>query len=304
MVHRRATLPTQRGQSGPPGAAAFTETIKRIASYGSPVRTLYSEQKNCNQSAVVSNIVSDGSFLYWLGPTGLMKLSTDANPGDAPQLVNALVTPPGEVADGGDKIFVIHHNTGGSNTQVSYVLKSNNQNVFLATPGNYAGNLKFDGTYVYYVVAGNLIRQNPGVDGGITIASGVSGYYPQGLRFLGCTINPLPLFLLQFRLSLEKGASVYIYNNLANTLGTAIYTSVDNTAWIYELATDFSHLVLLRAAHHPLQPEPLFRQLFVRAAAHRPQRGCGGRAVYLWPDSVPGAFELEDRRDVPVLAGR
>jgi hypothetical protein len=238
--------------------AAYTETIKRIASYGSPVRTLYSEQKNCNQNAVVSNIVSDGSYLYWLGPTGLMRLSTDANPGDAPQLVNALVTPPGEVADGGDKIFVIHHNTGGSNTQVSYVLKSNNQNVFLATPGNYAGNLKFDGTYVYYVVAGNLIRQNPGVDGGITLATGVSGYYPEGLRLLLCTINPIRCYYSN-SVYIGKGASIYVYNNLNSSLGASpIYTSVDNTGLVYELTTDFGHLFFYERRTIPCSPDPCF----------------------------------------------
>ena len=71
--------------SGPSSIAqapsAFTETINRIATYGSPVRTLYSEQQNCSQDQVLSNMASDGSFLYWLGPKGLMKLSTDANPG-------------------------------------------------------------------------------------------------------------------------------------------------------------------------------------------------------------------------------
>jgi hypothetical protein len=249
--------PPARVDPGPQAPSAYTETINRIASYGSTVRTLYSEQKNCNQSAVLSNIVSDGSYLYWLGPTGLMKLSTDANPGDAPQLVNALVAAPGEVADGNDKIFVIHNNTGGSNTQVGYVLKSNNELVDLVTPGNYAGNLKFDGTYVYYTVAGNLIRLNPGVDSGITIATGVSGYYPQGLRFLGCIINPFRCFYSN-SVYIGKGASVYIYNNLTNTLGSAIYTSVDNTAWIYELVTDFSHLFFYERRTIPCSPNPCF----------------------------------------------
>jgi hypothetical protein len=220
--------------------SAYTETINRIATYGSPVRTLYSEQQNCSQDQVLSNMVSDGSFLYWLGPTGLMKLSTDANPGDAPQLVNALVTPPGEVADGGDKIFVIHHNSGSS-TRVGYVLKSNNQYVYLAAPGNTASNLKWDGSYVYYQVGTGLIRQSPG-SSGVTIATGVTGYYPEGQRLLFCTINP---FVCHFSNSVYvgKGRYVYVYDNLTNTLGSSpIYTSVDSTASVYELVTDFSHL--------------------------------------------------------------
>jgi hypothetical protein len=278
---------------GPQAPSAYTETIMRIASYGSPVRTLYSEQKNCNQSAVQSNIVSDGSFLYWLGPTGLMKLSTDANPGDAPQLVNALVSAPGEVADGNDKIFVIHHNTGGSSTQVGYVLKSNNQLVYLATPGDYTGNLKFDGTYIYYVVAGNLIRQNPGVDGGVTIATGVSGYYPEGLRLLFCAINPIRCYYSN-SVYIGKGASIYVYNNLTGSLGASpIYTSADGTAWVYELVTDFGHLFFYERRTLPCSPQPSCFPSYSYVLQRTGRGGGATDALYTYgPTLYPGPFNL------------
>jgi hypothetical protein len=265
---------------------AYTETIKRIATYGSPVRNLYSEQQNCDQGQVKSNIVSDGSFLYWLGPTGLMKLSTDANPGDAPQLVNALVTPPGEVADGGDKIFVIHHNTGGSSTKVSYVLKSNNQNVYLATPGNYASNLKWDGSYVYYMVAGNLIRQSPGTSG-VTIATGVSGYYPEGRRLLFCTINPFKCYYSN-SVYVGKGRNVYVYDNLNDTLGTTpVYTSADTTASVYEMVTDFSHLFIYEQRTIACSPQPCFPSYSY--VLERTGRG-GGPAAALYTYNPPLAL--------------
>src|SRR5262249_39560817 len=148
---------------------------------------------NCSQGQVLSNMAADNDFLYWLTAGGLVKLSTNANPGDAPQLVNALVSGYGEVADGGDRIFTIH-NTGGNNYGVSYVVKSNNQKVPLAAYGSAAGNLSTDGKYVYYVVNGNLTRLNPGVDSGVTIATGVGGYYAEGQRLSFCTINPFKCF--------------------------------------------------------------------------------------------------------------
>jgi len=248
----------------PPGQVAaanqngqYTELIQRIATYGSQQRTLYSESRNCNQGQVSSNIVADNDFLYWLAGTGLVKLSTNANPGDAPQLVNALVSGFGEVANASDRIYTIN-NTGGSNYAVSYVLKSNNQKVPLTTYGSFAGNLSTDGQYVYYVVNGNLIRLNPGVDNGITIATGVSGYYAEGPRLLFCTINP---FHCNFSNSVyvAKGNQVFVYNNTNNTLGASpIYTSVDSTASIYSLVTDFSKLFLYESRVIPCSPDPCF----------------------------------------------
>jgi hypothetical protein len=225
--------------------AAYTELVRRIATYGNPVRTLYSEGRDCNQGQVLSNIIADADYIYWLGPIGLMRLSTNANPGNAPELMNALVSAPGELADGGDRIDMVNNNTGGSNTEISYVLKAGNHaHVHLTSPGNYAGNIQADDSYVYYLVSGTLYRLNPGVDSGVSIATGVSGYYPEGTRFGGCVGG------FCFRTNIvyiAKGRSVYRYNNLNNTLGPAIYTSLDSTASVYQLVTDASNLYLFES---------------------------------------------------------
>lgn len=232
----------------------YHETIQRVATYGSPPRTLYDELVTCSGDQVLSNIVSDGDFLYWLGPIGLMKLSTDANPGDEPQLMNALVQYPGEVADGGDRIYAIHNNTGGSNTQISYVRKDNNQKVYVNTPGNYAGNLQVGGSYIYYLVGQNLIRQEPGVDTGITIAPGVTGYYPEGVRLIGCTT----FCVFSDNVYVGQGQNIRIYNNFTGTLGNPIYTSVDPTALMITLVTDQSKLFFMEQREIECSPQPCF----------------------------------------------
>src|SRR5262245_26646284 len=79
--------------AGPDG-----ETDERTATCASTVRQLYAEGRNCDQGQVRSNLVADASYVYFLTPTGLYRLSTDANPGDAPQLVNGLVSGYGELA--------------------------------------------------------------------------------------------------------------------------------------------------------------------------------------------------------------
>lgn len=237
-------------------AAQFTETIKRIATYGSPVRTLYSELRDCGQGQVLSNMVADDDYIYWLGPDGLMRLSTDANPGDAPELVNALVNSPGELAMASDRVYAIFNNTGGSNTKIGYVLKSNNQRVVLTSPGNTAGNLQTDGTYIYYLVSGSLIRLEPGVDNGVSLTSGVSGYYAEGSRLTFCTINPFKCYFSN-NVYVGKGRYIYIYNNDTNSLGsTPIYTSPDATASVYELVTDLSRLFFFERRTIPCSPDP------------------------------------------------
>ena len=236
----------------------YPETIKRIASYGSTIRTLYSVLRDCGQGEILSNLVADDDFIYWLGPVGLMRLSTDANIGDEPELVNALVDAPGELAMGSDRVYVIHNNTGGSNTEISYVWKENKQKVYLARPGNYASNLQTDGQYVYYIVAGNLIRQEPGVDSGITLTNGVTGYYPEPYRLVFCTINPFQCYY-SHQVFIGKGRYIHTYNNLNGTYNTTpIYTSVDSTAAVYDLVTDFSRLLFFERRTIPCSPQPCF----------------------------------------------
>ncbi|HRW08008.1 MAG TPA: hypothetical protein P5121_23060, partial [Caldilineaceae bacterium] len=236
----------------------YTELIRRIAAYGSTTRTLYSEQRNCGQSQVASNIVADNDFLYWLNGQGLMMLSTNANPGDAPQLMNALVAGFGEAADGGDKIFTINY--AGNNTyNVNYVLKSNKQRVPLASYNSNPSNLQWDGVYLYYKVNGNLIRLNPGVDSGTTIVPAVGGYYAEGKRLSFCTINPFKCFF-SHNIYVGKGRQIFIYNNDTNALGsTPIYTSVDSGATISEIITDFSRVFFYEDRPIACTPDPCFQ---------------------------------------------
>ncbi|HEX9374310.1 MAG TPA: hypothetical protein VF897_25065, partial [Roseiflexaceae bacterium] len=225
-----------------PAPASLTQTISRIPAHGGLTRTLYQQTELCDQGKITSNMVADADYLYWLAPTGLVRLSTNANPGDPYQLVNALVKPNGAVADGGDKTFYI--SPSGPNSEIGYVLKSNNQRVNLTTVGGTAGNLQFDGGYVYYVVGSTLYRLNPGVDSGVQLATGVTGYYAEGRRVAvsGRILIITNRVYIGQGPAAGHGGTVSVYNNLTDTLGSPIYTSGDNTAVVYNLVTDASHL--------------------------------------------------------------
>jgi hypothetical protein len=228
--------------SQPAGPSPYTETISRIATYGSPVRQLFAEGRNCGIRLVNSNIAADADYVYFLTSTGLQRLSTNANPGDPPQMVNALVAGYGELADGGDRTYYIVRS--GNNSYIGYVLKSNNQRVQLTALGSAAYNLSTDGEFIYYLVSGNLNRLKPGVDSGVPIVTAVSGYFAEGQR-LSCLLNP-PVCFYSKNVYVGKGNRVYIYNNNNNTLGASpIYTSADPTAAVTGMVTDSSKLFLI-----------------------------------------------------------
>ena len=249
----------------------YHETIKRVATYGSQIRTLYDELQECNGSQIYSNIVSDGSFLYWLGLTGLMKLSTDADPGDAPQLMNALVNGYGEVADGGDKVFTLSSDNIG-NYYIDYIWKDNNQRVPVTASGSSLYNLQWDGRYVYYISGGVLYRIEPGVSGPTNLAGSVTGYYPEGQRLLFCSIDPFQCFYSD-NVYIGQGRDIRIYNNNNGSLGNPIYTSVDPTAAVYSLVTDFSNLFFFESRRIDCSPEPCFPSY--TAVLHRTTRSGG-----------------------------
>ncbi len=255
-----STQPADGLQDPAPDAALaqYAETINRIAERGSIVRTLYSQLQNCSTGQILSNLAADQDYIYFFNPTGLMRLSTLANVGDAPQIMNALVKAPGEVLDGGDRVFYIATNSGGSNTKVGFVWKNNNQRVDLVTPGGQAYNLAFDGDYLYYTVGGTLYRYNITTYTNTNITSGVTGFYPEGRRLMYCTINPFQCFY-SHTVFIAKGRSIYTYSNNNDTLtATPIYTSTDTSASIYALVSDLSKLYFYERRTLPCSPQPCF----------------------------------------------
>lgn len=248
--HTDALLCPPAGQ-GAQVTAGETERIRRVATYGSLERTLYSAPVNCDQGKVNSNIVADENYVYWLQSNGLFRLSVNANPGDPPQLVNALVSSvvsDGELADGGDRIYTFTRTSNSLNKVLGYVRKDNNQLVSpLTTTATTAGNLQTDGAAAYFVNSGALIRVNGTTSVVTQLTTSVSGYYPEGQRLLFCSINPVQCFFSD-NIYVAKGANVYIYNNKTNTLGASpIYTAGQGVT-VEQLVTDFSKLFVFESS--------------------------------------------------------
>lgn len=235
------------GQSPVAPLADSPEIISRVATSGGLVRQLYNVSRACNQDLIKSNIVADADYVYFMEATGLYRLSTNANVGDAPELVNAFMTGFGYgysfLAITADKIVGIYRQ--GVNTYLGYVLKSNHNIVDqYGDLGSSAFDLKTDGSYAYYragTLGTDLYRVDLTNSARVLVTSGVSGYYPE--VHLYCILFPVYRCFYTYQIFIARGGSIFTYNNSSNTLNvTPIYTSADSTAAIYDLVADFGHL--------------------------------------------------------------
>ena len=151
---------------------AFVDIISRVASRGSLTRQLYFQQLFCRGLAgqIESNVVADDNYVYFTKADGLYQLSVNANVGDAPQLMNALVAGYAELAIDDTSVFALTSPSTSSGGPVYSIRKDNHQRVFLTNSGAYASDLQvsysysfIDQTaryYLYWLRNGNLKRFN------------------------------------------------------------------------------------------------------------------------------------------------
>ena len=142
-------------------AAGDPVTIQRVRTTGGPVRDIFVKNDPrdpgaCNPYSILSNIVADDQYLYWLDASGLQKLSVEANPGDAPQqLMGAFwsSTDSLELAVGPNAVYGIAagHIWGARKDQPSGGFE-------IGYSTDYPGRLSYHDGGLYYMAAGNLYR--------------------------------------------------------------------------------------------------------------------------------------------------
>lgn len=234
------------------------EAIGVMPLTGGLPRSLYWQNQACGTNAILSNLIVDQNYVYWIGLNGLMRLPRDANETDAPQIVNALIAGPGELADGGDRIYTLSR--AGGNTAIAYVRKDNNARVPVTTLSGDAFVLNFDGDYLYYLIGSTLIRLAPG-DSPSEIAFGVTSYYPDGRRTTcqgGSCLDTHLVFIGQ-------NDKVVRYDNLDGSTKPT-YTSPDNTAVILGITSDGKKLYLYERRATVCDPLCTYTHNLVRAA--------------------------------------
>ncbi|MCX6030022.1 MAG: DNRLRE domain-containing protein [Chloroflexi bacterium] len=273
---------TRPGCGGASGAAAPPvgfEAIGRVAVYGSPTRYLRREARGCaDPGDVRSNIVADARYIYWTSDTGLMRLATDANPGDPPGLLSNAVRDAAELAQDSANIYV---DLLGDPAQIYRVRKADGAAALLRTVAGGASHLSADGEYLYWVTGGRLQRHHLAQGVLATLASGVTGYHAEGTRPCptgagGCVTKYV--FIAQ-------GRQVVHYNNVDDSTSAPIYTSGVLDAEIYDLTSDENHVFGLEE-----DPTPGRTDLVIRT----PRLGGETRLLHsIGADKVHAADSLE-----------
>ena len=280
-------------------AAQQTETIKRVATYGSQQRTLYARPENCGQGKVADNMVADAAFVYWAtNGAGLVKLALDANSGDLPQTVDAGIT--------GSSIDLAIDSTAIYSLRVASRLgvvtktdKASGASTVLHYTGTSISNIQVSHAFSVLSGARDFVYWQE-LEGGTTklkrydlnaggtpvdLASGVVAYHADGGRF-SCTLTFCTTSDSVF-ISLKGGAEVRVYNNGSNALGNPIYTTAER---VYALVADASNLFFLQEYAGPCGGGLCFPPLTDKV--YRRGRGASGTTDLLYTGGTSAFPEL------------
>lgn len=241
-----------------------SESISRIAVQGSDTRQLYSASANGYCGALphiklsLSNMVADANYVYWITDQGLMRLSVNANVGDAPAVFNGTITNnpsayqtvPELVIDN-DYIYALTHATNTQST-IRRISKADGSATQLRNFNVLATQLQvshafsfgfpsYNGDYVYWIDGGVLRRFDLNTSAQVDVASGVTTYYAEGGRTIcGNIVCLIGSDLVYF----TTGQTLFYANN--KSLGTV--TSIYNTGGdaIYDIVTDANYVFFLQ----------------------------------------------------------
>lgn len=222
-----------------PAANNTNESISRVAVQGSVQRTLYSNEVNatCPQQtlSIQSNVIADADYVYWASGSSVMRLSTSANVGDAPQVLSNAVGGTSELTQDGSFVYVLSHSLGvwkinkasGASSQVWPI------------PGNGAINFQTDGFYLYWINFGDLEALALSNSAVSFLDSGVTGYYLVG----GAEVI------------YAKGGVLTYYDGVDHY---GYFTSPDPNVTVYSIVDDGPYLFMLQSVFIPCSPDPCF----------------------------------------------
>lgn len=236
-----------------PAAPEDPERIARTFTYGGLTRILLDRNDPrppgvCNPYHIYSNVVADSTHIYWADDDGLVRLPVEANVGDTPELVNALIQSTGngqrvELAQNANYIFAITYPNNSQST-VHRINKSSGLRDVVAAPfSGLAADLQADNqNYAYWRVGTTLRRAYWPLFSYVveTVATGVTGYYADGLRN---ECNPTCTDV--HYVYVAQGNQIRRYNNLNGSLSAAIYTSSSSQEpAVYDMVATNTHLFI------------------------------------------------------------
>ena len=143
---------------------------------------------------VISNVISDGSFIYWVDQSGLRKLPKDAGLQDSPEVYLPQISGGGytELILVGDLLYGLTAQDGGNPNTRLWSMQINSPSSYqpIVNDAGLATQLRWDGKYLYAVWGtGHELRRYLPSDGSmLLIAHLVTNYAPFG-EFTFCQIG-------------------------------------------------------------------------------------------------------------------
>ena len=233
--------------------ATYTETIQRIGTKADEVRVVYAKGNlTCSGNTVLSNIAADDTYLYWVAPQGLVRLSQNANPGDAPEVLLADTNTNKTLiyADTRD-VLILDWSSGITGLYYYSKIGQGKGLAAIAGPADPARLSSSNGPtgtyYQYWLIDGTLYRRTN--LGTITqIATGVKDYFAQGYTGVRDDV------------SISFGNTMRRYNNLTNTLGAVFYKAPgsDTVQEIVQIGALLSSTFFFEIHFEPCAPSPCF----------------------------------------------
>lgn len=282
-----------------PDAPPYDEYVKRISIYGSEPRTLWQNITTvCSTSRVVlSNLVADANYIYWTTSTALVRLSTSANVGDAPETVTTDIKGGVELAIDSNGVYALKvtGNSPSYTAQFWTVNKTTNVATLLATRGPLAGRpnslgssvgsalVRGSADYLYWLESAQLKRMNISTKVVSTLETSVSSYFAEGATTF-CLLISCSTFDYVF---IGKGATLIRYNNIDSTSDGVIYTAPTNHT-VDKINSDKSKLFLNLREELPCTPDPCFKTYIDHL--YRRGRGSAGTTDLIYTPSSPTIF--------------
>ncbi|MFL5806963.1 MAG: BACON domain-containing protein [Roseiflexaceae bacterium] len=285
----------------PPVYNEAPEIITRVAAAGGQTRKLLDRidphgPNSCNPYKIRSNIIADDNYVYFVDPSGLVRLSTNANVDDPVELLSAGVigsaSAPAELAQDSTTIYAI--TKFNSTASIRYVSKQGGTAPEIATESS-ARKLAADGENVYWLNASGALRRYRLSDHTTKIiASGiVTAFYAEGPRticVIGCVVNHY--------VYIGKGRDLFFYNNTTETMSAPLYHSATSNAAIYSITlqtmTIYNHAGIFWLESRPIvDPDSVFQFFDQVLLRQKPLSAGSADTLYDYRTDIPGRYDVD-----------
>jgi hypothetical protein len=225
------------------------ETIGRTPILGGDYRALYLRTPGCGATDLLSNLVADADFLYWIsaGQNGLVRLSRNANTIDTPQRVATdPVVGPGYLTQWNNQLFFLNYTSG----TLFRVDKTNG----LATPimpfvcGNSCK--KAVVTTDYYYISSNF---------------GLWRYRTDNLQGTQIESFVRDFYATDYTIWFSNGRDIFLHENILDT-ERSIYHSATAGAQTYDLMLAGNFILFFERRNAGCQPFPCYHDHLLRVA--------------------------------------